>query len=105
MKSSDFIVSPHSGSLVKLMVDDPEEKQSYEYKKVVSTPDHLSTLELSDLIMLGTGALSPLEGFMVGPDYRSVLENMRLSDGTLWPLPITLTIDMLVNIEQEIPQH
>ena len=93
MKSNTFIIPPHGGSLINLMVDDPEEK----HKLIQESNDlpriDLSTLEFSDLIMLGTGAFSPLGGFMAGPDYRSVLENMRLADGTLWPLPVTITVD------------
>ena len=93
MKSSDFIIPPHGGSLVNLMVDDTEEKHKLIQESNNLPRIDISTLELSDLIMLGTGAFSPLEGFMTGPDYRSVLENMRLADSTLWPLPVTITID------------
>ena len=53
----------------------------------------LSTLEFSDLIMLGIGAFSPLEGFITENDYTSVLEDMRLKNGILWPLPVTITVD------------
>jgi len=52
----------------------------------------LSTVEFSDLIMLGIGAFSPLEGFMTEKDYRGVLKDMKLSSGTLWPLPVTITV-------------
>ncbi len=45
-----------------------------------------------DLGLLGIGALSPLEGFMRRPDYETVVEAMRLTDGTLWPLPVTLAV-------------
>jgi len=52
----------------------------------------LSTVEFSDLIMLGIGAFSPLDGFMTEADYKDVQDNMRLSNGILWPLPVTLTV-------------
>ncbi len=45
-----------------------------------------------DLGLVGIGALSPLEGFMRRPDYETVVEAMRLTDGTLWPLPVTLAV-------------
>jgi sulfate adenylyltransferase len=53
----------------------------------------LSERELNDLECLLLGAYSPLYGFLCENDYLSVLNNMRLCDGTLWPIPITLTID------------
>ena len=45
-----------------------------------------------DLGLLGIGALSPLEGFMLRKDYEAVVESMRLTDGLLWPLPVTLAV-------------
>ena len=52
----------------------------------------LNDRQLCDLELLLIGGFSPLEGFMGEDGYESVLENMRLSDGTLWPLPITLDV-------------
>ncbi len=90
---NDFLVKPHGDKLVDLMVDDLSEKDML-IKESESLPKlKLSTLEFSDLIMLGIGAFSPLEGFMDQKDYMGVLENMRLADGKLWPLPVTITID------------
>ena len=48
---------------------------------------------LCDLELLATGGFSPLDRFMGKADYERVLHEMRLSDGTLFPLPITLTAD------------
>ncbi len=48
---------------------------------------------LADLALIGVGAFSPLEGFMGAADHASVCERMRLADGRLWPLPITLAAD------------
>ncbi|HET8578247.1 MAG TPA: sulfate adenylyltransferase [Methylomirabilota bacterium] len=47
--------------------------------------------ETSDLIMLGIGAFTPLEGFMGQTDWRTVCDDYRLADGTFWPIPITLS--------------
>jgi len=89
------IISPHGGSLINLMVDDPGEKKKLIEESKTLPKLKLSTLEFSDLIMLGIGAFSPLEGFMTGSDYKSVLDDMRLTSGTLWPLPVTITVNKI----------
>ncbi len=48
--------------------------------------------QLCDIELLINGAFKPLKGFMNGKDYNSVLNDMRLSDGSLWPMPITLDV-------------
>ena len=52
----------------------------------------LSERQMCDLELIATGAFAPLTGFMVSADYESVLDRMRLQDGTLWPLPVCLDI-------------
>lgn len=51
----------------------------------------LNPREISDIEMLAKGAFSPLDGFMCRDDYESVVTNMRLADGRVWPIPITLS--------------
>jgi len=51
----------------------------------------ITSRETSDLIMLGTGAFTPLDGFMGKADWRGVCDEYRLADGTFWPIPITLS--------------
>jgi sulfate adenylyltransferase len=51
----------------------------------------VSSRETSDLIMLGIGAFTPLDGFMGKADWQSACDELRLSDGTFWPIPITLS--------------
>ena len=53
----------------------------------------LTSRELSDLDMLASGALSPLEGFMGNADYERVVEEMHLSSGLPWALPVCLAVD------------
>jgi sulfate adenylyltransferase/3'-phosphoadenosine 5'-phosphosulfate synthase len=48
--------------------------------------------ELADLEMIGVGALSPLTGFMRKLDYECVVDSMRLSDGQVWSMPVTLAV-------------
>ncbi len=48
--------------------------------------------ESADFELIATGAASPLRGFLGSRDYASVLERLRLADGTVWPLPLTLAV-------------
>ncbi len=82
---------PHGGKLVDRFIPDHKVEEARE--KAHSLPQVvLNSRQLSDFYMLAQGAFSPLEGFMVGRDYRSVVEEMRLADGTVWPLPVTLAV-------------
>jgi sulfate adenylyltransferase len=85
------LVPPHGGRLNPLIIEGEELKEGRE--KVKSLPAiHLTSRETSDLIMMAMGAFSPLDGFMGKDDYNSVVENRHLADGTLWPVPITLSV-------------
>jgi len=94
---NDHLIITHGGKLQNLMIDDPKGKESLINDSKKLPKIKLSTLEFSDLIMLGIGAFSPLQGFMGQSDYRSVLEDMRLESGILWPLPVTITVDNIDN--------
>ncbi len=84
-------IAPHGGALVDLRVTDSDaERLAAEARNLPSRL--LTARELSDLEMLTIGAFSPLRGFMTTADYESVLAGMRLADGTLWSLPITLSM-------------
>jgi sulfate adenylyltransferase len=87
----DGLVTPHGGTLVDRIVPDTEaESLRTEASGLVSLT--LDARELADLELLATGAASPLTGFLGAADYRSVVERLRLQDGTVWPLPLTLAV-------------
>jgi sulfate adenylyltransferase len=83
--ATDRLIRPHGGELVDRTGDRPDDLESLE---VVT----LTSREVSDLDMLASGALSPLEGFMGQDDYDSVLEDMRLANGLPWALPVCLAV-------------
>jgi sulfate adenylyltransferase len=84
------IVSPHGGRLMPLLIAEAE--RAAEMEKARRLPAvRMTSRETSDLIMLGTGAFSPLRGFMCRDDYLGVVRDMHLKDGLLWPIPITLS--------------
>ncbi len=86
------LISPYGGTLVNLLVpsDQLDEKRAY----ARSLPSiQISSRAECDLELLAVGAFSPLRGFMNQADLQNVLDTMRLTDGRLFPMPITLPID------------
>ena len=85
------LITPYGGRLVNLLVSGQERDELV--RQAAGLPSiQLSQRSLCDLELLAVGAFSPLRGFMGQADYASVLENMRLADGTLFPIPITLPV-------------
>ena len=87
------LVPPHGSNELKILALRGDELNT-ELKKIDSM-DKLfcSSREFGDLIMLGIGGFTPLEGFMGEADWLSVCKNMVLENGTFWPIPITLSTD------------
>lgn len=89
---SSGLIAPHGGTLVNRVVQgaarDTLLKEAAKLPRV-----ELSAKQSCDVEMIGVGAFSPLTGFMNQRDINSVIESMRLSDGTAWPIPITLSVD------------
>src|SRR5262249_41449925 len=87
------LIAPHGGELVDRTGERPDDLRSLE-----TLP--LTSRERSDLDMLASGALSPLGGFMGRDDYDSVLENMRLSNGLPWALPVCLAVEEAPTVDR-----
>jgi sulfate adenylyltransferase len=89
------LIAPHGGTLVDRTGDRPDDVEALE---VVT----LTSRELSDLDMIASGALSPLEGFMNQHDYERVVEDLRLARGLPWALPVCLAVDRAPDGEQVV---
>ena len=82
---------PHGGKLRELFLT--ESLADSEKMKARNYPSwDLSQRQVCDLDLLMNGAFSPLLGFLGEQDYTSVCADMRLKDGTLWPIPVTLDV-------------
>src|SRR2546430_14263983 len=86
VETQHHLIAPHGGYLVDRTGPRPDNVDSLEQVPLTSR-------ELSDLDMLASGALSPLEGFLGRDDYDRVLEEMRLAKGLAWSLPLCLAVD------------
>ncbi|NNF27143.1 MAG: bifunctional sulfate adenylyltransferase/adenylylsulfate kinase [Gemmatimonadetes bacterium] len=85
------VIAPHGGVLVDLIVDQDRGEELKQASRDFPSWD-LTDRQVCDLELLMNGAFSPLTGFMGRDDYESVCARMRLADGTLWPMPITLDV-------------
>ncbi len=87
----DHLIAPHGGKLIDLVVDEKQSEALKAESKEWKSWD-LTHRQLCDLELLLNGGFSPLTGFMGKKDYEGVCKDMRLADGTIWPLPITLDV-------------
>ncbi len=90
-KTKEKLITPYGGKLINLV------KTGVDREVLLEQANHLPDIRLSqrslhDLELLAVGAFSPLDRFMGRADYEHVMGEMRLADGSLFPIPITLTV-------------
>jgi sulfate adenylyltransferase len=91
-ENKSILIPPYGGKLVNLLVTGEERQELLE--KATKLPSvQISARAMCDLELLATGAFSPLDRFMKKADYERVLTEMRTSDGTLFPIPVTLPVE------------
>lgn len=84
-------IEPHGGTLIQRELE--EENRVKVLEEATSMPSIIiSKWTISDIEMIAIGGYSPLRGFMGKEDYLSVLKNLRLSNGLVWSLPVTLPV-------------
>jgi sulfate adenylyltransferase len=85
------LVSPHGGKIISRLLKGKELTEAKESAKELPKV-HMSSRETSDLIMIGIGAFSPVDGFMGREDWEGVCKELAMANGIFWPIPITLSI-------------
>ncbi|MGK7876418.1 MAG: sulfate adenylyltransferase [Xenococcaceae cyanobacterium] len=91
MSTHPYGIAPHGGQLINRIAT-PAERQEF-----LDQADHLPKVQLdhratSDLVMIAIGGFSPLNGFMEQADYEKIVDDMRLVNGIIWSIPITLSV-------------
>ena len=89
--STSHLIPPHGGELIQLTASPERSAELKAHSREWPSWD-LTPRQVCDLELLLSGGFSPLRGFMKRADYERVCHNMLLSDGTLWPMPITLDV-------------
>ncbi|MGD9028930.1 MAG: sulfate adenylyltransferase, partial [Anaerolineae bacterium] len=99
------VIRPHGGTLVDRVLRG-EMREAVRERAEGMTQVPLDAMALSDLELLATGAFSPLAGFMRKADYERCIDEMRLGNGVVWPVPVTLAVGQAlandIQEEQEI---
>ena len=85
------LIAPHGGELILNIVGEAE-RAEWQVRAKSLPRAVVGSRQLADLEMLAIGTYSPLTGFMTQSDYVSVVQDMHLSNGLPWSLPITLSV-------------
>ena len=86
------VIRPHGGVLIdRVLRGEMREAVRERAEQMPKIP--LDPMGLSDLELIATGALSPLTGFMRKADYDRCVEDLRLANGVVWSVPVTLAVD------------
>jgi len=86
------LVAPHGGKGLVCALLHGSELEAEKEKAAGLKRIDVSARAKGDLIMMGIGGFSPLDGFMGKADWKGVCENFQMADGTFWPVPITLDV-------------
>jgi sulfate adenylyltransferase len=85
------LITPHGGELVNRQIQDGEREELI--RMAITLPKvQLNNRQISDLLLIAIGGYSPLDGFLNEADYTSVRDQMKLANGAVWTIPITLAV-------------
>jgi sulfate adenylyltransferase len=86
------LVNPHGKEKkLKPLLLSPAEAAEEKKRAKELTAVTMTSRETADLIMMGIGGFTPLDGFMGYDDWKGVCDKYQLADGTFWPIPVTLS--------------
>ncbi|MBK9136642.1 MAG: sulfate adenylyltransferase [Betaproteobacteria bacterium] len=86
------LVRPHGGGALKPLLLEGAAAAAERQRAAGMPQVRVSSRERGDILMLGIGGFTPLDGFMGEADWRGACDHMKLSDGLFWPIPITLSV-------------
>jgi sulfate adenylyltransferase len=87
------LVNPHGGGPLKPLLLEGDALAAEQARAEGLTKISVSSREAGDIIMMGIGGFTPLEGFMTHADWAGVCDGMKMANGLFWPIPITLSTD------------
>ncbi|MEJ2506110.1 MAG: sulfate adenylyltransferase [Ignavibacteriaceae bacterium] len=100
------LINPHGSDSLKILLLDGKEREEELKKANKLKRINLTSRETGDLIMLGIGGFTPLEGFMGHDDWKGVCSEMKMTNGLFWPIPITLSVSdevaKSINVNEEV---
>ena len=89
--TADALITPHGGVLINREITGDARREAL--AAVGRLPKvRMNAVQYSDVCCIATGVFSPLTGFVGRADYESTLDRMRLADGTVWSIPVTLAV-------------
>ncbi len=99
--AASSLIPPHGGTLIDRFADADRAREltsaASDLPKITHTTKQACYLE-----MIATGAFSPLDGYVGKADFESICRDIRLADGTVWPIPITLAVDESIKAALEV---
>lgn len=102
------LIAPHGGTLINRLVPDEQRETMLNRAKQAPVVE-LSSVALSDVQLIAMGVVSPLTGFMGEADYQSVVQDMHLTNGLPFSIPIALAVDTeqadSLEIGQDVALH
>ena len=87
------LVNPHGGGALKPLLLEGAALAAEQKRAAGLTKINVSSRESGDIIMMGIGGFTPLDGFMTHADWEGVCDGMNMASGLFWPIPITLSTD------------
>ena len=87
------LVNPHGGGALKPLLLQGEALEAERARAATLPRLKVSSREAGDIVMLGIGGFTPLDGFMTRSDWQGVCDGMKMASGLFWPIPVTLSTD------------